>query len=69
MDGEQNGSQEATQGGAQEQAQQGQQQEPQGSKEVTGNNAGAATDSGKQLRHFREVAGLSDDTDTKTKKE
>ena len=33
-------------------------------------NAGAANDSGKQLRHFREVAGLSDDTDsTKTKKE
>ena len=40
MDGEQNGSQEATQGAAQEQAQQGQQQEPQGSQEVIGNNSG-----------------------------
>ena len=36
MDGEQNGSQEATPGTAQEQAQQGQQQEPQGSQEVSG---------------------------------
>ena len=71
MDGETNGGQEATQGAESTSQQQGQSQvsgdatdnEKIASLEARLPNAGVASDEGKTLEHWREIAGLTDDDD------
>lgn len=70
MDGETNGGQEATQGAQDASQQQGQEQQEtqQGQSQVDNSwlpNAGAASDEGKTLKHWREIAGLTDEDDEK----